>query len=525
MRKDIAGPPKVSGSGVAFHERAAAYVRMSTEHQQYSTDNQLVAIAHYAQKRGLAIVRSYADEGKSGLTIEGRGSLKLLLDDIENGRHDFGHVLVYDVSRWGRFQDPDESASYEIRCRQAGVNVHYCAEQFENDGSPVSNIIKSIKRMMAGEYSRELSIKVHAGQVRLVEKGFRQGGATGYGLRRLLLDEAGNRKQQLAPGERKSIQTDRVILALGPPEEVETIRWIYNQFVYERRSEAQIAAELNEKGTFRAPGQHWTRGTVHQVLINEKYIGNNVWNRVSRKLKQRRVHNDPSQWARANSVFEPVVDKELFAAAREIVERRSRHWSDDELLKALYTLLQRHGYLSALIIDEAEDCPSSSTYRSRFGSLPRTYSLVGFRPDRDYAYLQINRYLRETHPKIVAETIDQIQQHGGHTWIDQKTHLIWVNSEFTLSLVLSRCHTLPSGSLRWTVRFETSLLADVCVAVRLDTDNSSIRDYYIFPTIDLSALQLRLREQNASGLEIYRFDNLLPVFEMARRCSIMELAS
>jgi DNA invertase Pin-like site-specific DNA recombinase len=101
-------------------QRAAAYVRMSTEHQQYSTDNQLAAIAQYAQKRGLEVTQSYADEGKSGLSIEGRDALKRLLNDIEHGRHGFGHVLVYDVSRWGRFQDPDESASYEIRCRQRG---------------------------------------------------------------------------------------------------------------------------------------------------------------------------------------------------------------------------------------------------------------------------------------------------------------------------------------------------------------------------------------------------------------------
>lgn len=47
--------------------RAAEYVRMSTEHQQYSTENQRSKIREYAQRRGLSIVRTYADEGKSGL--------------------------------------------------------------------------------------------------------------------------------------------------------------------------------------------------------------------------------------------------------------------------------------------------------------------------------------------------------------------------------------------------------------------------------------------------------------------------
>lgn len=88
--------------------RAAQYVRMSTEHQKYSTDNQSSVILKYAEKRGFEIVRTYADEGKSGLKLDGRDALKQLLGDIENRRADYAAVLVYDVSRWGRFQDPDE---------------------------------------------------------------------------------------------------------------------------------------------------------------------------------------------------------------------------------------------------------------------------------------------------------------------------------------------------------------------------------------------------------------------------------
>jgi DNA invertase Pin-like site-specific DNA recombinase len=115
--------------------RAAEYVRMSTEHQQYSTENQGEAIREYAEQRGMIIVRTYADAGKSGLRIDGRDALKQLINDVETGSADFSAILVYDVSRWGRFQDADESAYYEYICRRAKIEVHYCAEQFENDGS------------------------------------------------------------------------------------------------------------------------------------------------------------------------------------------------------------------------------------------------------------------------------------------------------------------------------------------------------------------------------------------------------
>jgi len=228
--------------------RAAEYVRMSTDHQRYSTENQAEAIRRYAASRGFAIVSTYADEGKSGLRIDGRDALKRLISDVTAGQCGFDAILVYDVSRWGRFQDADESAYYEYICRRAGIAVHYCAEQFENDGSPVSTIVKGVKRAMASEYSRELSTKVFAGQCRLIELGYRQGGAAGFGLRRTLVDQSGAMKATLDRGEQKSLQTDRVVLTPGPEEETRIVRDIYRMFVLDRRAEREIADILNARG-------------------------------------------------------------------------------------------------------------------------------------------------------------------------------------------------------------------------------------------------------------------------------------
>src|SRR5260221_10215983 len=200
---------------------------MSTEHQRYSTENQSDAIAQYAARQGFEVVHTYADHGRSGLRLEGRDGLRQLLSDVEGGTAEFKAILVYDVSRWGRFQDADESAYYEYICRRAGIEVRYCAEQFENDGSIASTIVKTVKRAMAGEYSRELSTKVFAGQSRLIELGFRQGGAAGYGLRRRLLDQDRQPKALLRRGEQKSLQTDRVVLELGLPRGVEGVRRIF----------------------------------------------------------------------------------------------------------------------------------------------------------------------------------------------------------------------------------------------------------------------------------------------------------
>jgi len=289
---------------------AAEYVLMSTEHQRYSTENQADAIRHYVAARGFTIIRTYADEGKSGLRLDGRDALKQLFNDVQSGEAEFCAILVYDVSRWGRFQDADESAYYEHICRRAGIAVHYCAEHFENDGSPISTIVKGVKRAMAGEYSRELSTKVFAGQCRLIELGFRQGGPAGFGLRRMLVDQAGAIKGELARGEHKSIQTDRVVLAPGPDEEITIVYEIHRAFVAEEKSEQQIADRLNQRGILTDLKRAWTRGAVHQILINEKYIGNNVWNRVSFRRKAPALRAGTTNVGQAKRCRKPYGDGE-----------------------------------------------------------------------------------------------------------------------------------------------------------------------------------------------------------------------
>jgi DNA invertase Pin-like site-specific DNA recombinase len=164
---------------------AAEYVRMSTEEQPNSIAIQQAAIRRYADEHGYQVVMTYADPGRSGIEIKHRSGLRQLIQDVIAGHSFFRAILVFDVSRWGRFQDTDESAHYEFLCRSAGIPVHYCAEQFENNGTLSSNIMKALKRTMAAEYSRDLSNRVKGGMYWLAARGFHVGSPPGYGLRRL----------------------------------------------------------------------------------------------------------------------------------------------------------------------------------------------------------------------------------------------------------------------------------------------------------------------------------------------------
>jgi len=504
--------------------RAVEYVRMSTEHQQYSTGNQQAKIRDYAVRRGFEIVRTYADEGKSGLRIDGRQALQQLITDVESGRADFQVILVYDVSRWGRFQDADESAYYEYVCRRAGIHVAYCAEQFENDGSPVSTIVKGVKRAMAGEYSRELSAKVFAGQCRLIELGFRQGGPAGYGLRRVLIDQHGIMKSELHRGEHKSLQTDRVVLMPGPESEIRIVNLIYNWFIEESLNEYEIAARLNAMCVRTDLDREWTRATVREVLTNEKYIGNNLYNRVSFKLKKIRVINTPDMWIRKEGAFQSIVPSETFYTAQGIMRARARRYSNEELIERLRNLYCSRGFLSGLVIDETEGMPSTSVYVYRFGSLIRAYQTVGFTPGRDYRYLETNRFLRQFHPQIVAHTEEGIADLGGAVVRDPATDMLTVNDEFSACIVLARCQIHENGHNHWKVRFDTGLLPDITVAVRLNHDNSAALDYYLLPRLDFGQPRIHLADQNSIEFESYRFDTLDYLYRMAERARLRRVA-
>ncbi len=499
--------------------RAAQYVRMSTEHQQYSTENQAEVIRDYATKRNMTIVRTFTDAGKSGLKIEGRDALKDLIATVQCGAADFEVILVYDVSRWGRFQDADESAYYEYICRRAGLRVLYCAEQFENDGSPVSTIVKGVKRAMAGEYSRELSAKVFKGQCKLIELGFRQGGMAGYGLRRMRIDQSGEPKGLLAVGQHKSIQTDRVILVPGPSEEIEAVRSIYRRFIDDRHSEAEIAEMLNGKGLRNEVGTPWTRATVHEVLTNEKYIGHNVYNRVSFKLKKKRVLNPPEMWVRCEDAFDAIIEAKDFYTAQGIIRERDHRYSDEELLDRLRMLRDRHGALSGLIIEQADQLPSPGVYQRRFGSLIRAYQLIGYTPERDYNYIEINRRLRRLHPELVTTVVHALEAAGGTVRLLQNDLLV-INEMFTVSIALSRCQPTKAGTRRWLIRFDEGLVPDLTIAVRMDFDNAQALDYYLLPAIDRGPSVLCVREENGVYIDAYRFDSLNFFYGMAEQVTV-----
>jgi DNA invertase Pin-like site-specific DNA recombinase len=487
--------------------RAAIYVRMSTEHQQYSTENQTKAIEEYAARHNLAIVKRFADYGKSGVKLTGRAALSCLLREVEAGTAEFENILVFDVSRWGRFQDVDESAYYEFVCKKARILVHYCGETFNNDGSLSSALLKALKRSMAAEYSRELSHKVFAGQSHLIRLGYRQGGHAGFGLRRLLVDQERNPKAILKAGERKSIQTDRIILIPGPKEEIATVQGIFDLFTVDLKSPGEIASILNAHGLKTEFGRPWNRNVVYGLLTNPKYIGSNVSSRVSRKVGEQRRTNPASMWIRRDGAFEPIVPFEKFARAQEIVRHRAEQVTDQELLDRLRDLWRRAGKLSSQLIEHDKASPSPSTYRDRFKSLNNAYSLIGYRTSRLYTDQTMGRILNQRRSQLCAEIKASLQTNGASVEDIRPSKLLRVNGRFTMSVYLAPCRRQADRRSFWTVRLDHSIPIDLTVIARLQPGNCEMFDYLFLPYVDPALRRIYLREKPWE-IEAYGFEGL-----------------
>lgn len=359
---------------------AAQYLRMSREHQRYSIRNQARAISAYAAEHGLTIVRTYTDPGESGLTLRSRPGLQALLADAIKPNRPFERVLVLDVSRWGRFQNLDQSGHYEFLCFEAGAPVTYCAEPFENDGTPVMALLKQIKRLQAAEYSRELSAKVLYAQLLQAKIGHKLGGSRRFGFDRILVDEHDRPIQRLERGQTKALNNQRVVYAIGPDEEVRVIRDIFAWYTRDRMSIRQIAMRLVDLDMPRGDHASWSESRVRRILSDELVIGVYVFNRTTQPLKSKSRKNPPEALVRTK-VLEPIISKPTFdSAARRLLMRRHGA-SPAENLAAVSRLLKAKGYLTGKLIDRCQYTQSTTLLRRQFGSIQRVYELVGYQPD------------------------------------------------------------------------------------------------------------------------------------------------
>lgn len=473
--------------------RAAEYVRMSTEHQQYSMENQEAIIREYARQHGFRIVQSYSDAAKSGIDLKHRPALRQLLRDVAAPDVGFKAILVYDVSRWGRFQDTDESAFHEFWCKQFGIHVHYCAEPFPNDNSVASSLLKTLKRTMAGEYLRELSARVHAGQCRLARKGFKLGGHPGLGLQRLLLDSEGKPKMTLATGERKSILTDRVTYVAGPSREVRLVHRIYSLFLDRDFSIAEIVRQLNRLKIAREVPGRWNHAIVRRILSHPKYVGSIVFNQTSTRLGSRAVRNPRDRWVIQPGSFAPIVSKQRFEQAQEKLRDRVFMRTDERLLADLAAFAKDHGRVTSKMLLESKHMPTVGTFQGRFGSLHQALVLANWKPPENFSDIDNRRWLKLALNDSFAAEVTR----AGYACQQYRGRFRSPEGELIV-LDVALYGRGADGRPRWLIRLPLDGGPGLAgIAQRLAQDNRTPMDYVFFPSVPANQQRFCFTEDRA----------------------------
>lgn len=455
--------------------RAAAYIRMSTAEQTVSPQLQAEFLQHYAAHHGMSIVATYEDRGCSGLVARGRPGLQRLLVDVVSGHSEFSVLLIYDVSRWGRYQNADEAGFYEYQCRRAGIRVVYCAEQFLNDGALMSQLLKSIKRSMAAEYSRELSAKVFCAQCSLAVQGYKQGGAATYGMRRVAVGADGRALRLLEPGEHKPHPADRVRLVPGSDEERAIVRRIFDWYIRKGWSMRAIRRRLNHDGIL-CRGKCWSDYLVSSVLSKPQYWGTLAYNRRSSKLRTSRLRNPPQTWISAEHALDPIVSIDEGAQAQRI--REMRNGSDPEaVLTAIREVYQQYGRVSHSLLSAIPGMPGQRRLVRMFGSLSQACVAAGVNVDARQSTKLDARTQIALRDQLYRKVQAAVVSAGGQVAVlPGRADCMLLNRQLVLRLSIACCRQAYRRP-RWRILVRGKRHADFVLAGLLDLNNAAVVRY------------------------------------------------
>lgn len=491
--------PDVAAAPVAPRFRGVAYYRHSArDRQENSVAIQQELVQKWAGDNGVDIIHEFADRGKSGLTAEGRHGFNDMMESWVKQRKDFDFVLCLDVSRWGRFQDLDLSATYSAECKKHGKQVIYTTLGMPRPDDPLFPVYVQFERFRAAQYSKELSTKVFHGCVKIAQQGYWAGGKAPYGFDRLLLDESRHRLHVLAPGQKKSIQNQRVTLTLGPEEQVTTVRRIFDEYIDAGHTMDQIAARLNADGSRSAMGGLWNVGKVRRILTNIMYAGTLVYNKTTSKLQTPTRRNPVDQWIRTAGAIDPLVDQAVFDRAQSVLAEAALRYSPETMLRHLERLHREHGFLRPALVSADEAAPSVSTYASHFRSLDAAYQQL-FRTAAGEVRAQVEAQLRQT--------VEQVESYDD---------FLVVNGKFTV--LIQPSVPVPHGySQYWYFRPDDRGVVDITLGVPVSaSEGPQILGYVALPRLLVRERGIRLFGSSESRLVMYGHSGLEFIFQLAR---------
>ena len=331
------------------------------------------------------------------------------------------------------------------------------------------------------------------------------GGPLSYGLQRIAVDKDSQPRGLLAKGERKYLITDHVRVLPGTADERAIVKWIFQEYL-QGKLQSDICRQLNLRGVLTKSGRPWRKDAIGAILKNEAYIGNLVYNRVSRKLGSKITKNPRDLWIRSEGCVEPIIDRDVFFLAKDRLEASNVRITEDEMLVRLRKALSKKGSLSTAIIKATPGLPSVHTYLRRFGSLRNLYRLIGYNNTKYWADLEAHQRradLSRANATLLCEAFERV---GARATFDSSMELLRVDDAVNISFALAKCVKCPGRPLRWTVRRRVRQPMGWTVATRLGENNKVILDYVLLPSPPVAGGCLWFTEDGHPVHKVERFE-------------------
>jgi site-specific DNA recombinase len=287
--------------------KVAIYVRVSSDRQaekELSIPAQIKAIQQHCQERGYIIVNEFVEKGKSAKSDD-RPEFQRMIALSKRSNRPFDAILVHKFDRFSRKRD--DQVIYKALLSKVGVKVISVTEQTEAE-TPQDMLLEGMLEVMSEFFNANLATEVRKGMTQNAKQGYNNGGTPPYGYR----------TEHIALGNQKT----KAVWVLGPREEIDIIRWIFNQYAYENAGYKKIANGLNEKGVPTQKGGQWSASTIRAIIFNESYIGRKIWNKQDYQTKGKKW-KDRSEWVITENAHPSIITKELFNLCQERAKSRN----------------------------------------------------------------------------------------------------------------------------------------------------------------------------------------------------------
>ena len=394
--------------------KAAIYSRYSSDNQrEESVKAQIRACTEYCRKKGYAVVKTYADEARSALT-DNRPEFQQMIADAKAGLFDV--LVVHKLDRFAR--NRYDSAFYKRELRRSGVRLESVLEHL--DDSPESVLLESLLEGLAEYYSKNLGREAMKGMKETALQGRHVGGIPPLGY---------------------DVIDQKYVINEHEANAVRLIFEMYDHgFGYDT-----IIKKLNELGYKTKKGGSFGKGSLHEILKNEKYTGVYVFNRRQGRTPDGKKNNRRFK-PREEMIIIPgaipaIIDENLFERVQEkMLKRKHNPEKARNKAKTIYLLtgLVECGLCGAAYIGNVsrwknKDGEKQEMYYYECGARDRTRTCDNRRiRKRNLEELVLNQMERDIfRPETRSELVEKLFEFHKNQRKNVKSEAVYIKKEYS----------------------------------------------------------------------------------------------